>query len=65
MLRILKSKGCGQLRQKGSHARWACGVCKTTIPIHSGEELGRGLLAQIERDLEPCLGVRWLKPHLK
>ena len=26
-----------------------------------GEELGPGLLRSIERDLEPCLGKKWLK----
>jgi hypothetical protein len=29
---------------------------------HSGEDIGPGLLRAIERDLEPCLGKRWLKP---
>ena len=61
LLRILRSKGCVELRQKGSHVRVQCGSCFTTVPVHAGEELGRGLLRAIERDLEPCLGKGWLK----
>jgi predicted RNA binding protein YcfA (HicA-like mRNA interferase family) len=37
----------------------------TTVPVHAGEDLGRGLLAQIERDLENCLGKGWLKKERK
>ena len=39
----------------------ACGRCQTTVPVHAGEDIGPGLLASIVRDLEPCLGKRWLK----
>ena len=59
--RILKSKGCVETRQKGSHLRVECGSCATTIPVHVGEDLGPGLLRSIERDLERCLGPGWLK----
>jgi len=38
-----------------------CGRCQTTVPVHAGEDIGPGLLASIQRDLEPCLGKRWLK----
>lgn len=41
--------------------RIECGSCATTVPVHSGEDLGPGLLRSIERDLEPCLGKGWLK----
>ena len=61
LLRILKSRGCVQIRQKGSHIRVRCGNCFTTIPNHTGEDLGIGLLRQIEKDLEPCLGRGWMK----
>jgi predicted RNA binding protein YcfA (HicA-like mRNA interferase family) len=61
LLRLLRSLGCVEVRQKGSHVRVRCGSCSTTVPVHPGEELGKGLLAQIERDLEPCLGQSWLK----
>jgi len=38
-----------------------CGECRTTVPVHAGEDLGKGLLRAIERGLEPCLGRDWLK----
>lgn len=60
ILRILRRKGCVELRQKGSHIRIQCGSCFTVVPVHAGEELGAGLLKAIERDLEPCLGKGWL-----
>ena len=59
--RILASKDCSKVRQKGSHLRVECSSCVTTIPVHAGEDLGPGLLRRIERDLEPCLGKGWLK----
>ena len=59
--RILASKGCAEVRQVGSHLRVECGSGVTTIPVHAGEDLGPGLLRSIERDLEPCLGKRWLR----
>ena len=59
--RILRSHGCIETRQRGSHVRVECGACVTTVPMHAGEDLGPGLLRQIERDLEPCLGKGWLK----
>lgn len=61
LLRILRSHGCLEIRQKGSHIRVRCGKCSTTVPNHKGEDVGTGLLAKIERDLEPCLGKGWLK----
>lgn len=59
--RILKQWGCEEIRQRSSHIRVRCGTCLTTVPVHAGEDLGPGLLRQIERDLEPCLGKGWLK----
>lgn len=58
---ILKQRGCVEVRQKGSHLRVECGHCRTTVPIHAGEDLAPGTLRQIVRDLEPCLGKGWLK----
>jgi len=29
-------------------------------PIHRGKDLPPGTLRAIERDLEPCLGKKWL-----
>ena len=59
--RILKALGCVEVRQVGSHVRIQCGQCFTTVPVHAGEDIGKGLLRAIERDLEPCLGANWLK----
>ncbi len=61
LLRRLREMGCREVRQEGSHVRVECGRCKTTVPVHAGEDLGPGLLRAIQRDLEPCLGRRWLK----
>lgn len=58
---ILRALGCIELRQHGSHVRIQCGKCFSTVPVHAGEDLGPGLLRAIERDLEPCLGKRWLR----
>ena len=35
--------------------------CRTTVPVHAGEDLKPGTLRAIERDLEPCLGEHWLR----
>ena len=61
ILKILRTKRCQEVRQSGSHVRVECGKCVTTVPVHSGEDLGKGLLRAIERDLEPCLGRGWLR----
>lgn len=60
LLRILRKRGCVEVRRRGSHVRVRCGDCLTTVPVHSGEDLGPGLLRAIERDLEMCLGKGWL-----
>ena len=61
LIKVLKQRGCVKIRQKGSHVRIQCGECSTTIPVHAGEDLGKGLLRAIEKDLEPCLGEKWLQ----
>lgn len=60
LLSLLNRFGCEEVRQKGSHIRLRCGKCSTTLPVHAGEDVGKGLLRAIERDLEPCLGKGWL-----
>jgi len=60
LLRILRRRGCQQLRQRGSHRIWECEGCKTTIPGDDGETIPTGTLKSIERDLAPCLGAGWL-----
>lgn len=65
VLRQIKEAGCqpGPVRQQGSHVRVECeaGRCRTTVPVHRGQDLPAGTLRAIERDLEPCLGRRWLQ----
>ena len=59
--RLLKAHGCVEVRQNGSHLVVRCGKCTTVVPVHPGEDIGRGLLRKIERDLADCLGQGWLR----
>lgn len=49
----LKKSGFRLIRQKGSHARFEHSDGRaTTVPIHSGQDIGKGLLRKILRDIE-------------
>jgi predicted RNA binding protein YcfA (HicA-like mRNA interferase family) len=49
---ILLRLGFRLVRQKGSHAFWQHEDGRVTIvPVHRGEDIGRGLLRQIIRDV--------------
>lgn len=61
LLREFARMGCEARPAKGSHVRVTCGKCRTTVPVHAGEDLGPGLLRAIERDIEPCHGKGWLR----
>jgi predicted RNA binding protein YcfA (HicA-like mRNA interferase family) len=61
LLRRLRTLGCVEVRQKGSHVRVECGRCVTTVAVHAGEDMPPGTLRNIVRDLEPCLGKGWLQ----
>lgn len=61
LIRLLRRHGCEVIRQRGSHVRMRCGRCQTTVPVHVGADLPPGTLRAIERDLEPCLGRKWLR----
>lgn len=51
LIKILERLSFKQVRQKGSHLRLTHkDGRKTSIPIHSGEKVGRGLLRKILRD---------------
>lgn len=53
MIAILLSLGFEEIRQKGSHRFFSHPDGRSTvIPDHSGEDLGRGLLRKILRDIE-------------
>ena len=44
----------------GSHQKWLLGGgCRVTIPVHTGD-IPIGTLHSIERQGEPCLGLKWL-----
>lgn len=57
--KVLKSLGCVEVRQKGSHLVVRCGVCQTVIPVHAGD-IAPGTLRDIVEKLTPCLGEGWL-----
>jgi len=61
LIRILRSRGCEQIRQRGSHRIWKCGKCQTTDPGSDGESIPIGTLTSIQRHLAPCLGEGWLE----
>jgi predicted RNA binding protein YcfA (HicA-like mRNA interferase family) len=51
--KILEKAGFRLLRQKGNHAIYAHPDGRVTeIPIHQGEDIGRGLLRKIIRDVK-------------
>ena len=51
LISILLKQGFKQVHQKGSHVRLEhLDGRKTTIPLHSGENIGVGLLRKILRD---------------
>lgn len=56
IINVLEKAGFEVLRQKGSHAflKHIDGRC-TVVPIHHGEDIGRGLLRKILRDTEMSL----------
>ena len=53
LIKALREHGFEVVRTKGSHhfLRHPDGRC-TVVPVHRGETVGRGLLAQILRDCE-------------
>jgi predicted RNA binding protein YcfA (HicA-like mRNA interferase family) len=53
LIKALKKIGFDVVRSKGSHhfLQHSDGRC-TVVPVHPGETIGRGLLAQILRDCE-------------
>jgi predicted RNA binding protein YcfA (HicA-like mRNA interferase family) len=49
VIKILKKQGWKVLRIHGSHYRLGKGEKRTTVPIHGIKDLGKSLLASIER----------------
>lgn len=53
MARILRHVGFVLVRQKGSHASFRHADGRTTVlPFHKGEDLGRGLIRTILKDVD-------------
>lgn len=52
LIAILEKLGFQKVHQKGSHVRMKhVDGKRTTIPLHSGEKIGVGLLRKILRDI--------------
>lgn len=49
LIKLLERHGWAVLRVNGSHHRMGKGHLRTTVPVHGNRDLGRGLLAAIER----------------
>ena len=53
VFRVLRELGFAQVRQVGSHVFFSHRDGRvTTIPVHGGKDLGRGLLKQILKDIK-------------
>ncbi len=63
MIQFLRSLGFSQIRRRGSHRFYAHPDGRTaTVPDHRGEDLGRGIIRSILRDVDvtPNEFARWL-----
>jgi predicted RNA binding protein YcfA (HicA-like mRNA interferase family) len=60
LIKLLLKQGFHVARIKGSHhfLQHSDGRC-TVVPVHRGESIGRGLLAQILRDCEMTFEELW------
>ncbi len=53
IIRVLEKAGFGVIRQKGSHLRMTHSDGRVvTVPVHRGQDIGRGLLRKIMRDAD-------------
>ena len=53
LISALQNAGFSIIRQKGSHARLKHHDGRVvTVPIHAGQDIGRGLLRKILRDVD-------------
>ena len=57
--RKLRKLGVTYRLARGSHRLYRIHDCTTVVPMHN-RDLPKGTLRKIERDLEPCLGKKWL-----
>lgn len=64
IMRVLRLLGFNPIRQKGSHLFFQhLDGRSTLVPRHGGEDIGRGLLRQILREIEitPDEFIRYLR----
>ncbi len=53
LIKVLKDLGFEEVRQKGSHKYFKHEDGRTTtVPVHPGRDLGRGLLRTIIREID-------------
>ena len=56
MAKILEKLGFNMVRQKGSHAFFAHSDGRVTVvPMHKGEDLGKGMIKSILNDIKVSL----------
>ena len=55
----LNKAGATWTQGRGSHRKYTLGKCRTSLSMHTGD-IATGTLRQIEKDMEPCIGKRWL-----
>jgi predicted RNA binding protein YcfA (HicA-like mRNA interferase family) len=64
LMKFLEIEGFVKVRQKGSHIFFRHKDGRTaTVPYHKGEEIGRGLLSKILKDIEISKEdfIKWLE----
>jgi len=49
VIKKLENQGWKVLRSRGSHYQLGKGKLLTTVPVHQNKDLGKGLIAAIER----------------
>lgn len=49
VIKTLQKEGWAVLRSHGSHYRLGKSSLRVTVPVHGSKDLGKGLLAAIER----------------
>ena len=52
MVKVLESLGFTEIRQKGSHKSFKHKDGRTTVVPFHGEDLGRGLIRKVLKDIE-------------
>ncbi|MBU0590949.1 type II toxin-antitoxin system HicA family toxin [Candidatus Micrarchaeota archaeon] len=53
LIKVLTLKGYTKIRQSGSHVQFKNKTdILITVPVHPGQDIGRGLLRKIIRDME-------------